>query len=107
MPDKIYEKIKDHPVIFIIMLIGALASIIGLFLFINGNNKTKPINEMQNREYVSVIRQTLPGRFTHKLRETLTFHTAFYLQMLCVVYRSYKTVPSFPISYSNQHHLYR
>ena len=56
---------------------------------------------------IIVIRQTLPDKITFLLRETSMFHKVFHPQMRHAVCQSYKTVPRFPISCSNQHHLYR
>ena len=60
---------------------------------------------MPTREIV--IRKTLADKIIYLLRETSTFHKVFYPQMIHVVCQSYKTVPSFPISYSNLRDRYR
>ena len=49
------QKIKDHPIVFIITLIGSLASIIALFLYLSNGGDQRPntVSEIKDRSIVN------------------------------------------------------
>ena len=59
---KLFEKIKNHPIVIIVTMVGSFASIIGIFLVLNDNNDVINVN----RNYINKSAEELVSIFDDK-----------------------------------------